>query len=276
MKTNRWLQFVVHFLLLGIGILWIFPFIWTLFSSLKSENEFFTSRVALLPEKAQWHNYARAWNVGQFSDYFGNTIVLTISVVIIVIVFCALTGYALGRVDFIGRKAFIGVIVATMFIPKGYTIIPVYLLIKSLGLLNSMPGLILVESSGAHTIFILLFTTYFSKIPKELEEAAEIDGCGFVRSFAQIMLPLSKPIIATVAIVQAIYTWNSFFTPLIFTLGKPSIRTLAVGMYNFADNLRPDYTGTAAGATIALIPILILFVLFQRYFIEGVSGSVKG
>ncbi|MFD0678550.1 MULTISPECIES: carbohydrate ABC transporter permease [unclassified Paenibacillus] len=276
MKSAKWTQPLLHVALLSIGLVWIYPFIWMIFSSFKDNVEYISSGLSLLPKHFLWENYARAWEVANFSSYFKNSIILTFFAVIIVVVLCALTGYALGRVDFPGKKLFIVAITATMFIPKGYTIIPVYQVVKSLGLLNTMPGVILAESSGAHVLFILLFTSYFQGLPKELEEASEIDGCGFFRTFWQVMLPISKPIIATTGIMQVIFTWNSFFVPLIFTLNKPELRTLSVGMYSFAGENSVDFTGLTAGATIALLPVIIVFIAFQRFFVEGIAGSVKG
>ncbi|TVY06882.1 carbohydrate ABC transporter permease [Paenibacillus cremeus] len=247
-----------------------------MFSSLKTNTEYINSGFQLLPETVQWENYARAWKIGHFSTYFSNSVIITCTTVAIVILLCALTGYALGRVAFPGRKLFVVAITATMFIPKGYTIIPIYQIIKSLGLLNTLPGIILAESSGAHVLFILLYMTYFANLPKELEEASEMDGCGFFRTFWQVMLPLSKPIVATTAIMQFIWTWNSFFVPLIFSVNKPGLRTLAVGMYSFVGEHTVDWSGMAAGATISVLPVIIVFIVFQRFFIEGISGSVKG
>nr|WP_239587416.1 carbohydrate ABC transporter permease [Bacillus pakistanensis] len=258
------------------GVIWIYPFIWMISASLKKNFELINSGLSLIPKEAQWSNYIRAWEEANFSGYFFNTVIITVFTVLIVLIMCALTGYALARVQFPGRKLFIVLITATMFIPKGYTIIPIYMIIKNLGLLNTLGGVILAESSGAHVLFILLFMAYFSKLPKELEESAVMDGAGFLRTFWSIMLPLSKPIIATVAIMQFIWTWNSFFIPLVFTLNKPELRTLAVGMYSFVGEHSVDWVGMAAGATISLLPVIIIFIIFQRFFIEGVSGSVKG
>lgn len=267
---------VLHILLTVFGFIWIYPFIWMIFSSLKTNQEYITSGLKLLPESMQWMNYVRAWKVGHFSDYFINSVIVTVSTVVIVTLLCMLTGYALGRVSFPGRKLLVVIFSATMFIPKGYTIIPVYLIVKQLGLLNTMPGVILAESSGAHVLFILLFMAYFHGLPKELEESGEMDGSGFLRIFWQIMLPLSKPIIATTVIMQFIWTWNSFFVPLVFTLNKPELRTLAVGMFSFAGEHTIDWSGMAAGASISLVPVILVFIAFQKYFIEGISGSVKG
>lgn len=276
MKSAKMGRILLHVVLIAIAIVWLYPFVWMVFSSLKTNVEFIGSGLKLIPDSFQWENYSRAWEVANFSIYFKNSVIITVSTVLIVVVLCALTGYALGRVNFPGKRLFIVAITATMFIPKGYTIIPIYLIIKSMGLLNTLPGVILAESSGAHVLFILMFMSYFAGLPKELEEASEMDGAGFIRTFAQVMFPLAKPILATTAIMQFIFSWNSFFVPLIFTLSNPELRTLAVGMFSFMGETRADFTGLTAAASLSLLPIMTIFVAFQRYFIDGVAGSVKG
>lgn len=274
--TFRLPLYLVHILLIGCGLVWVYPFIWMLTSSFKTNAEYISGGLSLFPESFQPENYIRAWNTAKFSTYFSNTVIITVSVVFIVIAVCAMTGYALGRYRFPGKIIFLSTVVATMFMPKGYTIIPVYTLINAMGLNNSLFGVILAEAGGAHVLFILLFTTHFRSLPKDLEEAAEIDGCGFLRTFIHVMIPLSKPIVATTAILQFMWAWNSFLVPLVFTLSKPELRTLGVGMYQFVGEHSIDWTGMAAGASISLIPIIAVFLLFQRYFVEGIAGSIKG
>ncbi|NOU93974.1 ABC transporter permease subunit [Paenibacillus sp. LMG 31456] len=266
----------VHLVLIVFGIIWIYPFVWMISSSFKTNSEYISKGYSFLPEKFQFANYARAWETANFSTYFVNTVIVSVFVVAIVVAVCAMTGYVLGRYRFPGRVLFMTVITATLFMPKGYTIIPIYFLINTLGLNNTLAGVILAEVGGAHVLFILLFTAHFSGIPKELEEAAEMDGSGFIRTFAQIMMPLSKPILATTCILQFMWSWNSFLLPLIFTLSKPELRTLGVGMYQFVGEHSVDWTGMAAAASISLLPIIAIFIAFQRYFVEGVAGSVKG
>lgn len=270
------LLLLTHVLLIGLGVVWIYPFVWMVMASFKTNNEYIASGISLLPQKFQFANYKRAWETAHFSIYFWNTVILTVTVVLIVLTVCSLTGYAIGRYRFRGRILFVSAITATMFMPKGYTIIPVYTLVNSLGLNNSLWGVILAEVGGAHVLFILLFVAHFRGLPKELEESAEMDGSGFFRTFAQIMLPLSKPMLATTAIMQFMWTWNAFLMPLVFTLGKPDLRTLGVGMFQFVGEHTMDWTGMAAAASISLLPILTVFVLLQRYFIEGVAGAIKG
>ncbi|MBW4081001.1 carbohydrate ABC transporter permease [Paenibacillus sp. S150] len=247
-----------------------------LFSSFKTNTEFISSSANLLPKTFHWDNYIRAWITAKFSVYFRNSVIVTLSTVLIVLFLTTLAGYALGRVRFPGHRWLLLILTSSLFIPKGYTIIPIYQIIKKLNLLNTLPGVILAESSNAHVLFILLFMSFFQGLPKDLEDAAQIDGAGFIRTFIQVMLPLSRPIIATTAIMQFIFTWNSFFVPLIFTLNKPELRTLSVGMYAFTGEYSVDFTGLLAGATIALLPVLIVFLFFQKYFVDGLAGSVKG
>jgi ABC-type glycerol-3-phosphate transport system permease component len=145
-----------------------------------------------------------------------------------------------------------------------------------MGLMNSLGGVILAEAGGGHIVFVLLFAGFFRQIPKELEEAAIMDGCGFIRTFVNIMLPLAKPIAGSAVIMQFIWTWNSFLLPLVLTLSNPNLRPLAVGLYALRGENIVDWTGIAAGGTIALVPIIVIFLLLQRYFIDGMAGAVKG
>jgi multiple sugar transport system permease protein len=265
----------LQLLLTGAAIVWIFPFIWMISSSFKTNREFLAGGLNLWPSAFRLDNYARAWEVGNFSQYFQNSLLVASATVVVVVIVSALTGYALARVRFPGKRPLIVLYAATLFIPKGYTIIPVYQLIRELGLLNTLPGLILAEVGAAPVLFALLFMAHFASIPKELDEAAELDGASFGQTFLHVMLPLAKPMIATTVVLQFMWTWNSFFTPLVLTLNEPDLRTLTVGMYSFVGEYNADWTGLTAAALISIVPILILFLALQRYFIAGLTGSVK-
>lgn len=275
MTTSRIVRFFTHIVLIVLGIFWIYPFVWMVSSSLKDNTTFYSSGANIIPEILRWDNYARAWEVAQVSTFFVNSVIITVSTVIIAVVLSCMTGYALGAVSFPGRTAMIGAIVALQFIPKGYTIIPLYQLVNYLGIKDSYLGIIFAESSGAHVLFILLFAAFFYKVPKEIAESAEMDGCGFVRTFVKVILPTSKPVIATASIMQFIWTWSSFLIPLVLTITRPELKTLSVGMLSFTELYKTDWTGMAAGATIALVPVMMIFIFMQRYFYEGISGAVK-
>lgn len=275
--TRRWspgiaLQIVA---LLALSAVWIYPFLWLVSASLKSSLELFVSGLDLIPKHWQWNNYSRAWNDAGFSRYMVNSIITTTATVVIVIVRCALTGYVLARYRFIGKGFVLGIFLATIFVPAGYTIIAVMELSQKLHLLNSLLGITLALSAGGHVAAILLYMGYFSRIPRELEEAAVLDGAGFFEIFRSIMMPLAGPVTATVAVLTFLGAWNAFFVPLVFTFSKPDLRTLAVGMLAFQGEHSTDWSGMAAAATLSLIPVVLLFMFLQRYFMEGIAGAVK-
>lgn len=267
---------LTHIILIIVSLVWIYPFIWMVSASFKTDDEIFAKGLNLIPKNFNFDNFIRAWNNANFEAYFFNSIVVTVCTVLLVLILSAMMGYVMGRYEFKGKKVILGIFLASMVIPLGFTIIPIYQAIKALGLMNTRTGLILAESGGSHIIFILLFAGFFKEIPKSLEEAAIMDGCGFLRIFINIMLPLSKPIIGSVVIMQFIWTWNSFLLPLVLTLSNEGLRTLAVGLYAFKGEYVVDWTGIAAGGTISLIPIIIVFVVLQKYFVEGIAGSIKG
>ncbi|MCK8489101.1 carbohydrate ABC transporter permease [Paenibacillus sp. MBLB2552] len=270
------LRLPIHVLLLLFGVIWVYPFIWMVSASLKDTNEFFTDSLNLLPASWEWDNYKRAWDVGNFQFYFFNTVIITITVIIIVLFITATCGYALGRYEFPGKTAIMLVLAASMFVPLEFSVIPVFELIKNMGLLGTRTSVILTEAGGGHVLFVLLFVSFFRQVPKELEEASLIDGAGFFRTFSSVILPISKPVMGSVIIMQFIWTWNSFLMPLVLTLSEPRLRTLAVGLYALRGENIVDWTGIAAGGAIALAPIILIFILLQRYFVDGMAGAVKG
>lgn len=266
---------IVYVLLSVVALVWIYPFIWMITASLKTQDEFFASGLSLIPKSLNFENYVRAWNNANFGVYFKNSIIVTVSVVVIVLLATSAAGYVMGRYAFVGKKLIMGIFMASITIPLVFTVIPIYELLKEMGLEQNLLGLILAEAGGGHVIFLMLFSSFYGGIPKELEEAATIDGSGFLKTYSSIMFPLAKPIMATVVIMQFIWTWNSFLLPLIVTLSRPELRTLAVGLYALRGENVVDWTGIAAGACIAVLPIILIFICLQRYFVDGVAGAVK-
>lgn len=282
--TNRWSAgwfarrlpwWFAALLLVGGAFLWVYPFLWMISASLKDQLEIFGAGLTLIPEGTEWANYSRAWNEANFSTYTWNTIIVTVITVAVVVIRCAMAGYVIGRYGFAGKKILMVVLIATFFVPTGYTIIPVVEISQQLGLLNSLTGMIVALSGGGNVAAILLYAGYFRGIPKELEESAVVDGAGFFTIFFRIMLPLTMPITATVTLMTFLHTWNNFFIPLVFSLSRPDLRTLSVGMRAFVSENTTDWGGMAAAATISLIPLVILFVLLQRHFVKGFAGAIK-
>jgi ABC-type glycerol-3-phosphate transport system permease component len=262
-------------LLTLVALLWVYPFVWMVSASLKSSTEVFSGGVSLWPEVFVWENYVRAWEDAGFGRYMLNTVIVTVATVVIVVVRCALCGYVLGRYRFPGSKVIVGILVATLFVPTGYTIIPIVKLSMEMGVLNSLTGMILALGGAANVSFILIYAGYFRQLPKELEEAAIVDGAGFFRVFWTIMLPLSMPVTATVSLLTFLATWNAFFLPLVFSFSRPELRTLSVGMQAFVGENATDWSGMAAAGVISIVPIVALFLFLQRYFVEGIAGAVK-
>ena len=264
-----------HLVLLAIGLIWVYPFLWMISASFKSQNEFFNNRLGLIPQDPTLDNIKRIWVKANFGSYFLNTVVVTCFAVVLVLIITMLAGYAMGRYKFVERNLMMGIFVGSIAIPLVSTIIPTYEVVKGMHLTGTKTGLVLAQAGGAHVIFLMLFTSFFASIPMELEEAAKIDGCSFFRIFFNIMMPLCKPIATTVVIMETIWTWNAFMLPLVLTLNNPASRTLAVGLYAFKGENTVDWTGIAAGGTIAVIPVIILFIILQRHFVEGIAGAVK-
>jgi raffinose/stachyose/melibiose transport system permease protein len=258
---------ITTLILIPISVLWIYPFLWT-------SNEIFAG-LGLIPADPQFGNYSRAWTDANIGKYFLNTVIVTVGSILIVLITVSMMGYVLGRFQFPGKKLIIIAFAVTVFLPEGYTIIPVFELVNKLGLANSLAGVTLPQAGGAHVVMVLLFAGYFSQLPKDLEEAAVVDGAGFFRVFWEVMLPLAKPIVATTIILQFMNSWNAFLVPLVLTLSRPDLRTLAVGIYAFQGEFFTDWSGMAAAATISLAPIVIVFLFLQRYFVEGIAGAVK-
>lgn len=272
-KRGGW--WIVAAALAALGVLWVFPFIWMVSASLKTSGEIFGGGLGLVPETLQWENYSRAWIDGRFGSYLRNTVIVTLATTLIVVVRCALAGYVIGRYRFPGSRLIIAIFVATLFVPTGYTIIPIVKVSLQLGLLNSLAGMILALGGAANVAAILIYAGYFRGMPAELEEAAIVDGAGFLRVFGTIMFPLSMPVTATVAILTFLSTWNAFFLPLVFSFSNPALRTVSVGMQAFVGENSTDWPGMAAAGVISILPVVILFIFMQKYFVEGIAGAVK-
>jgi raffinose/stachyose/melibiose transport system permease protein len=244
-------------------------------ASFKTKSDFFADRLGIIPRNVTFDNFKRVWTEAHFDKYFINTVIVTAVTVLLVLIMTAMAGYVLGRYSFFGKNLILLIFVASITIPLVSTVIPTYQVVKNMHLVGTRTGLILAGAGGAHVVFLMLFSGYFKQIPKEMEEAAKIDGCGFFQLFLSVMLPLAKPIATTVVIMETVWTWNAFLLPLVLTLSNPSSRTLAVGLYAFKGENTIDWTGIAAGGTVSVIPIILLFLLTQKYFVDGIAGAVK-
>lgn len=274
LSRGKRLNLITLPLLLVVSLLWIYPFLWTVSGAFKTQTGLFTGGASLIPDQLNFNNFRRAWVNAGFSRYFYNTVLYTVIPTFVELVKSALCGYILARYEFPGRKLLHRTIVATLFIPVASIIIPQFVLVEQLGLLNTRAGVILAMSGAAGALYVLLFIGFFSSVPPDLFDAAKLDGAGFLRTF-WLVLPLAKPVIAVVVIFQFVTNWNEFNIPLVFTLGQPELQNLAVGMLSFKGEHSVDWTGFAAGMTISFLPMLLVFIFFQSYFVRGLAGATK-
>lgn len=275
-SPRKLIPYLVAILLLAFCLTWVYPFFWMISASMKTSTELFEKGLNLIPDRFSLDSYISAWNKGGFSQYFLNSVISTLGAIVVVLLRCATCGYILSMYDFRGRKLYITILMATFFIPNGTTIIPVAEMSTELGLMATMPGVILALSGGGQVASIILFKNFFDQIPNSLFEAAVIDGATFPKIFFSVMLPMTGPIISTVTILTFMNAWNNLLVPLVFTMGTPKLKTLTVGMMAFSGAYATDWAGMAAAGTMTLIPIVITFIALQKYFVSGVAGAVKG
>lgn len=267
---------LTHAILLVIGFFWVYPLLWAIAGSLRSDSGFLSGGLSLSPHGAHWHNYVKAWNGANFSSYFVNSVIITGCTVFFTLLFTSMAGYALARTTFPGKKVLLAVILITFFLPRGYTIVPVYDIINQLYLLNTLWSVVVVQVAGGMVFNTFLFMGYFRTVAKEIEEAARVDGAGYHQTYFYVILPLARPMLATLGLFAFIQSWNDFLTPLVFTLGDSHLRTLSVGLYAFISQTSTDWTALAAASVISLAPILIVFVVAQRHIVAAIAGAVKG
>lgn len=266
---------VSYTFLLLITCVTIVPFLWTVSTSLKgADDAIFSIPPQVIPTDLTFSNFITVWNTLPIPRYLLNSVILTVFGVVLPLFLCSLAAFPLARMNFKGRNLVFMSIIATMMIPNEVTMIPVYLIINKLGLMGTYTGVVL---PGAITAFgIFLMRQAFIEIPKEIEESAVIDGANVWQVFWKIMFPMVKPMLGVLAILSFIAAWNNFLWPLL-VLDDPNKYPITLGLYKLQGTFSANTRLVAAGAMIALIPILFVFVSFQRYFIEAAyNSSVKG
>ena len=276
--TGRVLKICGILFLLIMIIFSVYPIIYTVFGSLKTNAEL-TSGGSFLPKEWQFKNYYQAFVQGDFIKYTWNSVTLAISTTALAVATCALAGFVFARKEFTGKKLLLGLYTAMMFISLGsVTLYPIYQLLQKLGLNKSMVGLI-IALTGGQAVNVLLVMGFVKGIPKELDEAAVIDGCTVYGVFGRVILPLMKPILAVVALFVFRNTWNDYITTLIMTISNRKLQTLTVAVVQlkYSVNAVAEWHIMLAGASIAIIPILIVYLLCNKQFIAGLTaGAVKG
>jgi multiple sugar transport system permease protein len=228
----------------------------------------------LFPASPQWNNYGEVLRQAPFGRWFLNTLIVTVASVAGNLLFCSLAGYAFARIKFFGREVVFILVLATLMIPFQVVIIPTFLIVRHLGLIDTLGALILPNLAGAFGIFML--RQFFRTLPIELEEAARIDGASRLGVLFKIVLPLSGPALATLAVITFMWTWNDFLWPLV-TIYNPNNMTLQLGMANFQGAHQSATNLLMAANVMSVLPVLVLFFFAQRYFVRGIATTgLKG
>jgi len=271
--------FVYLFLIIML-IIALFPIFYGIMGSFKSNMDFITGDGGLIPSTWHLENYVQAWQEANFSQYTINSVVITSLAIIGSLIMTSMAGYVFARSEFPGKKFIMTAFLATMFLATGtITIFPTFSIVKALHLNGSIFGMVIVYVFSINVANIYLTMGYIKGIPKEIDEAAAMDGCGFFKTYLYILMPMCLPILATIALLVFKATWNDYMMPMVFSLSNDNIKTLTVGVTSLANSGAGSsaYNLMLAGTAIALVPQIIFYLFTSKFFISGITvGAVKG
>jgi len=276
MKTKIYLvNFITHFILVVVSLSCIFPVFWMISSSLKSQEEIFT-KMTLLPAHPNWSNYILAWTRAEFGQYFLNSAIYTITGVFGIVFISSLAAYGFARLEVWGKRFLFYLLISTLLIPIPGVFVPLYLMLNKMGLLDTRLGLVLCYVSGNLAFGIFLLRSFFEELPKEIEEAALIDGASRFGIYWRIALPLARPALATLIIFNSLSIWNEFLLALVVLQDKTKM-PIQRGLMVFQGTHITDYPMLMAGLTIATIPVIVIYLLMQKHIVKGIAaGALKG
>lgn len=279
MKTNLTgkalaIRVLTYVIVITSAITMVIPFIWMMSASLKSSVDVFNFPIEWIPKEPVWENYSYIWNKAGYPRLFFNTLKLTVIITILQIITCSLAAYAFCKITFKGRDRLFLLYLATMMVPFQVVMIPQFNIISRLHLSNTHMALILIQAFSPMGVFMM--KQFFVGIPEELSEAARIDGLNEFGIYTRIIMPLSKPVIGTLVIFTSVTVWNDFLAPLIY-INSRDLYTIQLGLRNLISEFTAEYGAIMAAAVISTLPILVLFICFQKFFEEGVATTgVKG
>jgi multiple sugar transport system permease protein len=252
----------------------LLPFYWMVMSSLKNNSDVFTIPIQWFPKTFVWSNYVDIWSKGDMLTWLKNTLVLSVSVTFLQVLTGSFAAYGFARMRFPGRDALFLGYIATIAVPWQSYMIPQFILMSKIHLTNTLWSIIALQAFGAFGVFLM--KQFFETVPEELSEAARIDGLSEYGIYRRIMLPLSVPAIASLTLLTFVNTWNDYLGPLIY-LRSPDLWTIQLGLKSFISQYNADYAWIMAGSVVSVLPIAILFMLGQRYFVEGIATTgLKG
>ncbi|MBU5671183.1 carbohydrate ABC transporter permease [Paenibacillus brevis] len=268
-------EYLVNLLMVGYALVTLYPLYWLFISAFKTNQEFYDHPFAL-PQAIKFDNFIRAWELSGMGRATINSIIVTVSAIVLTLFLGALTAFVLSRFTFRFRGAVSGLFVVGMLIPIHSTLVPLFIMMKNVGILNTYWALILPYTCFELPIAIFVVSAYMSTIPKEIEEAAIMDGVGYWGIFTRMMLPLALPALSTVAILGFLRYWNDFAFALVF-INKQSLKTIPLGLSIFSDGFGTDYALTMAAMALSVLPTIVVYLIFQEQIMKGVvAGAVKG
>lgn len=261
---------LVQAVLILVAFAFLFPILWVFLSSLKNSSELFSWPPTLWPKNPSFGNYIRVLQKGDFLIYFRNSLVVAVSATILTLVINAMAGYALAKYDFKGNRFIFFLFIATLMIPAEVTMVPLFIVLRNLKMYNSLWGIIIPPAATPTGVFLI--RQFMITIPDELMESARLDGASEWRIFWQIMLPLSKPVLVALTIFSFMWRWNDFLGPFII-LSTQKKYTLQVAIANFVGQYSIDWSSLLPMSVIAMLPVLIVFLIFQKHFVKGLAMS---
>jgi len=268
-KSRRYFKdTILYIILISGGVIFLIPLFWMISTSLKTSAQIFKYPIEWIPDPVVWKNYLDAFTAIPFLRYIGNTVFIAFTSIVGDILTCSLVAYSFARLRYPGRDFLFLLMLSTLMIPSSVTMIPQFLLYKSFGLIDTYVPLILPAYVG-YPIWIFLIRQFFMTVPFEYDDAAKIDGCGYLATYWRILLPQIRPALIAVAIFSFMSHWNNFMGPLIY-LNSQEKYTLALGLRLFQGLYVTKWELVMAASTIALIPPTVIFFLAQKYFIQGV------
>ncbi|MEK3799950.1 carbohydrate ABC transporter permease [Peribacillus sp. FSL H8-0477] len=272
-KTAYSLLYVV---LIILAIFQIFPIVWLFLFSLKNNQEVFNMSPLSIPTDPKWENYVRVWTEGNISQYFLNSVVYTVSAVVLTVLLASMVTFAITRMNWKLNKLVLGLFMVGLMIPVHSTLIPLFNTFSKLNLIDNPLSIILSYTAFNLPITIMILLGFYQTLPKEVEEAAVMDGASVHRIFFRISLPMSMPVMATASIINMIYNWNEFVFVNTF-ISSEKYKTLTVGIQNFIGQYTTDWGAIGATLMISILPILLAFLVMSNRIVEGIAaGSVKG
>ncbi|OKP70358.1 ABC transporter permease [Paenibacillus sp. P3E] len=272
-QNSTFSKVVNYILLIVLAIIFLIPILFIIMTALKSNADLVKNPVYAFPEIVKWGNFSEAWD--KMSIYIRNSLFISVVKVPIGILIEALAAYALTRMNFKWANALFAFFLIGMMIPFQATLVPLNMMLNHFGLENTYPGIFMVYIGFGVPFGIMVLRGFLRSIPKELDESAFIDGCGELGKFFRIILPIAMPAIATLIILDFLSTWNEFLLAQIF-ITKNSMLPVTAGLLTFQGQHSNDYTLLSAGVLISIVPILVVYLFFQRYFVAGMAGAVKG